>query len=149
MISYRVARDEDWTAVERLLLSCDLPVAGARAHFGSFIVAVDGDAVVGCVGAEVYGSDTLLRSLAVRADRRARGAGDVLVARLMEALRVRGVQRVALLTTTAEAFFARRGFVSVARADVPEAVRASEEFRGACPASAVAMVFDLHRHPGS
>jgi N-acetylglutamate synthase-like GNAT family acetyltransferase len=143
MISCRVARDEDWTAVERLLLACDLPVDGARAHFGAFIVAVDGDAVVGCVGAEVYGRDALLRSLAVRADRRARGAGDALVARSIEALRVRGVQRVALLTTTAEAFFARRGFVAVAREDVPEAVRASEEFRGACPASAVAMVISL------
>ena len=143
MIGYRVARDEDWAAVERLLLACELPVDGARAHFGSFIVAIDGDAVVGCVGAEVYGRDALLRSLAVRADRRGSGAGDALVARLMEALRARGVRRVALLTTTAEAFFARREFVAVAREDVPEAVRASEEFRGACPASAVAMVISL------
>lgn len=143
MISYRVARDEDWAAVERLLLSCDLPVAGARAHFGSFIVAVDGDAVVGCVGAEVYGRDALLRSLAVRADFRGGGVGDALVGRLIEALRTRGVRLVALLTTTAEAFFARRGFALAAREDVPEAVRASEEFRGACPASAVAMVASL------
>lgn len=143
MISYRVARDDDWAAVERLLLACDLPVAGARAHFGSFIVAVDGDAVVGCVGAEVYDGDALLRSLAVRADRRGCGAGDALVARLVAALRGRGVRRVSLLTTTAEAFFARRGFALAAREDVPEAVRASEEFRGACPASAVAMVISL------
>ncbi len=148
MLNFRPAVDEDWEAIERLLLACDLPVAGARAHLGAFVVAAEGDAMSGCVGAEVYGGAALLRSLAVRDERRGRGIADQLVSRLVASLEARGVRRLALLTTTAEAYFARRGFVVVAREDVPEAVRASEEFRGACPASAVAMVYELRRHPG-
>ncbi|MDZ4867409.1 MAG: arsenic resistance N-acetyltransferase ArsN2 [Alphaproteobacteria bacterium] len=143
MMNFRPAVDDDWEAIERLLRACDLPVAGARAHLGAFVVAAEGDAMTGCVGAEVYGDAALLRSLAVRGDRRGRGIADQLVARLIAALKRRGVRRVALLTATAERFFARRGFVRVAWEDVPDGVRASEEFRGACPASAIAMVTSL------
>jgi amino-acid N-acetyltransferase len=143
MLIFRPAADADWEAIERLLLACDLPVAGARAHLGAFIVAAEGDAISGCAAAEVYGDAALLRSLAVRDARRGRGIADQLVARLIAMLKRRGVRRVALLTTTAERFFARRGFVRVAREDVPDGVRASEEFQGACPASAIAMVISL------
>ncbi len=107
------------------------------------MVAVDGDAIGGCVGAEVYGDAALLRSLAVREDQRGRGIADQLVARLTASLKRRGVKRVVLLTTTAERFFERRGFVSIARENVPDGVRASEEFRGVCPASAIAMMASL------
>jgi N-acetylglutamate synthase-like GNAT family acetyltransferase len=143
MVTLRPATEEDWPAIERLLQAGDLPVAGARMHLGAFIIAAEGDQVAGCIGAEVYGEAALLRSLAVAVERRGQGIADRLVSRLVAALEARGVRRVALLTTTAEAFFARRGFVVVAREDVPESVRASEEFRGACPASAVAMVMSL------
>jgi N-acetylglutamate synthase-like GNAT family acetyltransferase len=149
MVTLRPAAEEDWPAIERLLHACDLPVAGARAHRGAFFVAAHSDDVAGCIGAELYGDAALLRSLAVQAARRGQGIADQLVARLVARLRADGVRHVALLTTTAEAFFALRGFAVVTRDEVPEGVRASEEFRGACPASAVAMVVDLHRHPGS
>ena len=48
-----------------------------------------------------------------------------------------------LLTTTAERYFARFGFVQIARDDVPGAVQQSVEFREACPASAVVMRTEL------
>ena len=44
-----------------------------------------------------------------------------------------------LLTTTAEGWFPRLGFVRVDRARVPAAVQLSVEFTAACPASAVVM----------
>jgi amino-acid N-acetyltransferase len=44
-----------------------------------------------------------------------------------------------LLTQTAEVFFANRGYRRIGRADAPQAVQASAEFRSLCPASAVAM----------
>jgi N-acetylglutamate synthase-like GNAT family acetyltransferase len=46
---------------------------------------------------------------------------------------------VYLLTTTAESYFPRFGFVTVPRAAVPEGVRTSIEFRSACPSTATAM----------
>jgi amino-acid N-acetyltransferase len=49
------------------------------------------------------------------------------------------VREIYLLTTTAEHFFPRFGFARIPRADVAPTVRASEEFRGACPDSAIAM----------
>jgi N-acetylglutamate synthase-like GNAT family acetyltransferase len=140
---FRGATDADWKAVERLLGASALPVDGARAHLDAFIVAIEGGDLLGCVGAEVYGTDALLRSLAVREDRRGTGLGDALTERMLTALKARGVTRVALLTTTAEVFFARRCFRKVPRDEVPAAVQASVEFQGACPASAVAMVLSL------
>jgi hypothetical protein len=44
-----------------------------------------------------------------------------------------------LLTTTAERFFPKFGFESIARTDVPATVQASIEFTSACPTSAAVM----------
>ena len=50
-----------------------------------------------------------------------------------------GITTVVLLTTTAEDYFPRFGFERTDRSVVPEEVRESAEFRGACPASATVM----------
>lgn len=142
-ISYRAAAVTDWPAIERLLLASGLPIAGAEAHVAAFILAVEGETIVGCVGAEVYDRAALLRSLAVAETYRGRGIGDALEARMIEALRMRGVKRVGLLTMTAERFFARRCFKRVAREDLPAALQASEELKGARCADAVAMLMTL------
>lgn len=142
-ITYRPATAADWPAIERLLQACGLPVAGAAAHVAAFILAVEGQAVAGCVGAEVYDRAALLRSLAVAETHRGRGIGDALEGRMIEALRARGVKRVGLLTMTAERFFERRCFKRVAREDLPAALQASEELKGACCAGGVAMMMAL------
>jgi amino-acid N-acetyltransferase len=54
-----------------------------------------------------------------------------------------GVETLVLLTDTAETYFRRLGFRAVPRTGLPEAVMASAEFRGACPASATAMLMKL------
>ena len=46
---------------------------------------------------------------------------------------------VYLLTTTAPDWFPRFGFTVARREELPEVLNASEELRGACPSSAVAM----------
>jgi amino-acid N-acetyltransferase len=142
-ITYRPATAADWPAIERLLRASGLPIAGAAAHVAGFILAVEGEAVVGCVGAEVYDRAALLRSLAVAQTHRGRGIGDALEAQMIAALRARGVKRVGLLTMTAERFFERRCFKRVARDDLPAALQASEELKGACCASAAAMMMTL------
>jgi amino-acid N-acetyltransferase len=95
--------------------------------------------VVGAVGLEFYGPDALLRSAVVSRELRGSGLGGVLIARLLAQAEARGVRGVYLLTTTAERYFPRFGFERIDRAEIPEAVRQSDEFREACPASAVAM----------
>ena len=126
-----------------LIAQADLPTAdlddSSRARF---LVATDGDAVVGCVGVERYGDAGLLRSLAVARGARGSGLGGQLAEAALEAARAEGLTEVALLTTTAAPFFQARGWRVVERWEVPEAVRQSGQFGGscaACPASATCM----------
>jgi len=123
-----------------LLQISSLPVAGVKEHFGSFLVsrAEDGS-VVGCVGLEIYGSLGLLRSLAVGSPARGSGLGTALVERLFDLARSEGLETLHLLTTTAEDYFPRFGFEPLAREEAVPKLEASEELRGACPASAILM----------
>ena len=57
----------------------------------------------------------------------------------MELAAERGVGALYLLTTSAEGYFPRLGFVRVAREDLPGELDRSEQMRGACPVSASAM----------
>ena len=142
-MSLRGATRADWDAIAALLGACGLPLAGAEPHVEAFVVATRGDAVVGCAGLERHGTAALLRSVAVAPAARGTGLGVALVEAAVARARASGVHTLALLTTTAERFFPRFGFRVVPRAALPESLHASEELRGACPASAVAMRLDL------
>jgi hypothetical protein len=100
-------------------------------------------ALVAVAGAEVAGRDALLRSVAVARSWQRRGVGEALVGTLLEQARRRGLREVFLLTTTAADWFPRFGFERRARDAVPRALRASAEFNGACPDSAVPMGLSL------
>lgn len=141
--SIRLCESGERERVLALLAACGLPTDGLADHWDATWVAADPEApgeVVGCVALEFHGDAALLRSLATRPDRRARGLGQALFEFAMARAEERGVESVALLTTTAEPFFARRGFEAVSRDALPTSLRASAEFRGACPASAAAMI---------
>jgi len=135
----RNAARADLSAVERLLTANDLPLDGVRDNFDSFVVAVDGDVIVGAVGLEKFDSAALLRSAVVQAEARGSGVGRKLVEQILERAEQSGIDEVYLLTTTAENYFPRFGFTRTTRASVPESVKASAEFRGACPDTAVVM----------
>jgi phosphinothricin acetyltransferase len=139
----RPAHPADWDGVAALLSSASLPLEGAREHFDDFVVASRGETIVGCAGLERYGEVALLRSVAVANDERGRGTGTRLVDRCLADAGASGVSMIVLLTTTAESYFFRAGFESIARDDAPAAVGASIEFRGACPTSATVMRLNL------
>lgn len=138
-VTLRPAHADDFPAIASLLRSEKLPLDGIPPLLETFLVAERAGGVVGAIGCEVYGHDALLRSVVVAAAERGSGLGRNLVERLLEDSRARGVERIYLLTTTAEDWFPRFGFVRITRADVPDAVRQSAEFRGACPDTAVVM----------
>lgn len=137
------ARPTDEPAVRVLLQAADLPHEDFAAHLAHFLVARQGGAVVGAVGFELHGRDALLRSLVVAPASRGTGLGDRLVRELTAAARRAGVARFYLLTTTAEQFFARRGFKKIDRQLVPAAVATTPEFQSLCPASAVCLSREL------
>jgi len=142
-VALRRARSADLEAVEQLLRNMKLPTEGVVDWVEQFWVGEHAGAVVGVAGMERYGEAGLLRSVAVAHEWRGSGVGRALVDRVLEESRAAGVHDVFLLTTTAEHYFARLGFACVDRGCVPDAMRGSAEFTGACPASAVVMRKEL------
>lgn len=139
----RRARPEDLRAVLELLEQAALPLRGVKQHLEGFVLEFDGETLAGCAGLEVYGDAGLLRSVAVRPEYRSRGVAGRLVGALLEQARRQGLKSLSLLTTTAEGYFPRHGFTRVGREQLPPALHASEEFRGACPEEAVALHLTL------
>ena len=138
-IAIEPARAADVSCVKALLQEQHLPLDGLDDHLDTLLVARQDARVVGSVALEVYAGGALLRSLAVAPAVQGQGVGRLLTESVVRLARQRGVRDVFLLTTTAQTYFPRLGFETVDRADVPESVRESIEFRSACPASAIAM----------
>jgi len=138
-MSIRAARSEDLSEVMGLLDRLGLPVDGVPSHLDRFLVLEIGGGIVGAVGLEVYGRRALLRSLSVAAEQQGRGHGRRLYREILARARALGIEEIVLLTETAAPFFEREGFEKIARHEVDETVRASEQFRSSCPQSAACM----------
>jgi amino-acid N-acetyltransferase len=135
----RRAEDADIERVEALLRDARLPIEGARDAFRVGFVAEEHDAIVGAVALEMYPDSALLRSLVVDQALQGNGLGGRLTQAAIKEAQRRGVHAIYLLTTTAEQFFPRFGFVAVDRQSMPPSIQGSIEFQSACPASAIAM----------
>lgn len=142
-VTVRSAAPTDLPAVQALLTGAKLPLDGIPADLAHFLVAEREGRIVGAIGLEHHGSAALLRSAVVDPSLRGTGVGERLVRELLTIARTRGTDEVVLLTTTAEEWFPRFGFERIAREEAPASLHASEEFKGACPASAVTMRLKL------
>lgn len=105
-----------------------------------FLVCRDEKGVVGAVALEPFGNLMLLRSLVVAADRRREGLGVRLTLAAEAQAKRTGALAVYLLTTTAERFFAARGYRSISRTEAPLEIQGSSQFSRLCPSTAVLMV---------
>lgn len=136
---FRRAMPSDWRGIRFLLATCKLPLEGAKDHIGTFMVVHDEAGLIACGGLEIYGAAALVRSIAVSEKHRNRRLGQELMDRLCSLAADENVTSLVLLTDTAESYFRRLGFEAVPRTALPAPVTVSAEFRGACPASAIAM----------
>jgi len=138
----REAAPADLPAVHALVAAAGLPLDGL-AEAALVLVADAGGAVIGTVALERHGTGRdaafLLRSAAVDPAWRNRRVGAALTTAALERVDA-DLAPVALLTETAHEWFPRFGFAAVDRAALPAALQASPELRGACPASARAML---------
>ena len=139
----RHATQADWPAIEALLLANKLPTDGAQAHLTTYLLAVSNGEVVGSAGAEVYGQIALLRSVAVAPGLHKQGIVKLLLDRLLLEAQRRDIGRLYLLTFTAPEYIAQFGFKRGKIEDAPEALKASAELQGACPACAAFMSLTL------
>lgn len=133
------ASDVDGPSILQLLRNAGLPIDGLVEHLSTALIARDDATVVGCAALEVYPDGALLRSLVVAPAARGHGLGHRLTDGAIVLAKSLGIRAVYLLTTTAESYFPRFGFVRITRELVPTSVQQSVEFRSACPASAVVM----------
>jgi amino-acid N-acetyltransferase len=128
-------------AAVALLESAGLPAKDlTAAHLQHFFYCGSRESPSGLVGLELFDDTALLRSLVVPPQARARGLGSMLVEHAEGYARSRGVRALYLLTTTAESFFAKRGYARVARGAVVEAIRSSHEFKELCPDTSALML---------
>ncbi len=121
-------------AANQLLIS-DLEGNSSLSLFG----CVEEDLLRGVVGLEIYGPAALLRSLAVQEDGRGNGLGAALVAFAEQFAAQKGVGTVYLLTTSAAAFFERRGYSHALRDTAPASIAATSQFSKLCPSSSAFM----------
>lgn len=127
-------------------LASALEAAGLRAHDldqpgHRFYRLEAGGVTVGYAGLEICGPDGLLRSVVSTVY--GVGFGRRVVEATVEEARRLGVERLWLLTETAEEFFRRMGFKPADRSAAPSAIAATEQFASLCPAAAVFMKRDI------
>lgn len=139
----RRAGAADGERVRALLIRADLPLAGLTPGMEHFLLAHREDELVGAIGLELYPPLALLRSAVVAPGERGAGIGTALVGSIEDLARFAGIQRLVLLTTTAERFFTKHGYHRIERTTLSGPVTTSAEFTGACPASAVCMEKEL------
>jgi amino-acid N-acetyltransferase len=130
--------------VVALLQAQGLPVSDITdKHLHSFFYVGSGDSPNGLVGLELYGTDALLRSLVVGESARGKGLGSGLIDRAEQYAASKSARSIYLLTTAAEPFFKRLGYVRIDRSQAPRSIRRTSEFAGLCPTSSALMMKSL------
>jgi amino-acid N-acetyltransferase len=133
------AADEHFSSILELLRLSKLPEEDVDKHLVNYLVAVDENKLVGCVGLEVYEGVGLLRSLAVHPEHQGKGIGTALLQRMVAHAKEKGLSELYLLTATADKFFLKQGFAQVAKDEADKRVKESVEFKSVCPEDAVCM----------
>ncbi len=136
----RKATVADFETITGWLAAARLPVADlAIDDMAHFLLAESDGTPVGTVGLEPFDGIALLRSLVVVPHSQGGGAGQKLVAALEAEAAERGLNELWLLTTDADAYFAKLGYVEVPRDQAPDSIQQTTEFSKLCPADAVVM----------
>lgn len=132
------ASQNSFSAAIELLKKNKLPTEDINPGTQLFVVEED-DTVVATVAVEYDYNDALLRSLCVSQDKRNSGIGKELVVFIEHYVRQQGVQNIFLLTSTAVAFFTKRGYTTIDRSNVPEFIRNTKEYSFICATSSTLM----------
>ena len=138
------ATEQSRNEIVSLLKSQDLPTEDLPNALTDFYVAVDADELTGLIGMERYGHYGLLRSIVVHPHHRNKHIAETLVSHLEQAARSTGIKEMYLLTETADKYFSKKGYSTIARDEVPAELKQSSEFSHVCPISAVVMKKDIN-----
>jgi C_GCAxxG_C_C family probable redox protein len=128
-----------------LLKKSNLPFSDIDAFQHQYFGLFDGEALIGSVGVEQYGTYGLFRSLAVKSDLRSRGLGKQLHSSILDYCLHTGIKTLYLLTTTASHYFGKFGWEIIRRDDTPESIQQSKEFASICPSTAICMMLHVFK----
>lgn len=137
------ARQDEKELMVSLLKEADLLTEDLPEGLPNFLLAKEDQNLIGVAGLQQLGQVGLLRSVAVSPAYQGKGIASRMVEQLLTGADNQGLQAVYLITTTADHYFDRYGFVVVNREQVPEAIQQTRQFSGLCPSSAVVMKRDL------
>ena len=140
------ASSDDLRDILDLLSQVQLPHDGVAENVGAFLVARDESSrLIATIGLERHGNTALLRSAAVVPAYQGCGIGSRITENLLGRATKDGVERVVLLTSTANEFFAQRfGFCETSRTVFDKELAGSSEWNLPRCSSAVCMSLDLH-----
>ena len=144
-IQFRKPEEKDLGLIRQLLLECNLPYSDIDITKQYFSIAENEGEMIGCCGFEAYGENGLFRSLAVDTNYRNLRIGRLLTDKITNFATEMGVREFYLLTTTAVAFFAKRGWTETDRMSVPIDLSRTTEFMTICPSTAICMIYNLEQ----
>lgn len=142
-IKIRKSKLVDESLIIQLLIDCKLPTHDIIQNKIDFKVAVNGDNLVGCIGIEPYGKDALLRSFAIADNFRNKSLGSDLLQLILKECKDMGIERIHLLTTTAENYFLKYGFIKSDRASAPKSIIETTEFSEICPSTSIYLTLSI------
>ncbi|MGH2785882.1 MAG: HAD-IIA family hydrolase [Actinomycetota bacterium] len=139
----RQASGPDLPSIAQLLHDGGLPAGAARERVGRTVVAEADRTVIATAAWEQLDDVALLRSVAAASDQRGAGIGMLVVAAALRQIARAGFRDVFLVTTDAEGFFARCGFRTIPREEMPEVIASHRQITRECPTSAPVMKLTL------
>ncbi len=148
-MNIRKIKQTDLSRVYEILTAYDLPTEDLESSsLENFWVAEEKGRLIGIAGMDCYNHIGLVRSLAVDRKLRGNGIGKKLYNAVEEEAWNKGLLRLYLLTTTAQAYFKELGYEVVERDIAPIPIQRSGQFSELCPQSAVLMQKSLNRAQG-
>ena len=138
-IHIETAQPDEKEIVVALLEQGDLLIEDLPEGLPDFVLAKDEETPVGVAGLESFGTVGLLRSVAVDPAHQGKGIAAQLIDRLLATADATHLHELFLITTTADGYFTRYGFVPVSRDTVPEAIRQTQQFSDLCSSLAIVM----------
>ncbi|MDI9357114.1 MAG: arsenic resistance N-acetyltransferase ArsN2 [Chitinophagaceae bacterium] len=143
-IKYKTANLKDIPQIQKLLNKYQLPYEDVITSKVLFIIALANGQIIGCIGMEKKENNGLLRSFVVEERFQKQGVGNELFKISLDEARKEKTKVMHLLTTTAETYFCKKGFVKTNRNEAPKDIKETAEFSKLCPSSSVYMNLDLH-----
>ena len=138
------ATEREFDAIKKLLDNNNLPTTDIYQDNIQLFIGLIDDKIMSVIGLEKYKNVGLLRSLAVTDLFKNQQVGSRLIRHIVDLCASEHIDKIYLLTTTADKYFVKFGFTKIERIEAPDILKQTREFKDICPVSAVLMYKSLN-----